>query len=219
MLTRDETIDLYLRDKLSEDDRNTFEILMLENKHIFDSVRERELLISSLKEEKDLFRSSTELGEIDTNNLMGPLNFWAWCKLQYSVAALTSISTLIVGVVALFLSNYSSMPEIETETPIIIEYVGIARSQEERQTLPNSFPITVDFDSTNLDEATVFRITIVNDQTSTEIFNRSDVVAHADGSVRINFNSKITGNFTVELNYTAQNVPAPPLRYLIYFPE
>jgi len=212
---RDEIIDLYLKGKLPEEEKDTFEIEMMEDEQVFNLVRERELFHSAIKSEKDrletLSKSSNSSKNPNTTEEKAErasIDFWEWLGFRYSYTSVAAILALAVAAPifsTLTPATNPSPPAISLAHTPTVQFVERSRSSENSQTLSGPFPMRVHFDTTNLDEATVFDLSIVDETSGVELFSEEAVSADEKGWVVIDFNTPLSEALEANFSYAQED--------------
>lgn len=222
--TQEELVDAYLRDKLSDEEKNLFEVRILGDERLFAAVRERELFINGLKHEQHLLDSSSSNQLSSSNETPSQhIDFWSWLNLRYSFASVALIAVLTLMIPALSAVSYltgPAVPTIELAYTATTQYVERSRSAESIQTLSGTFPMRVHFDTSNLMDATQFSISVVADADGNELFANSEATADAEGWVSLDFNTPISGEVTVLFSFLDANENLQELSpYVLRFVE
>ena len=205
-------IERYLLNRLSDDERNAFEIQLLDDPALLEEVQQREAMINALKENSHTLLSSDKKNSGDDNVIR--LSFSQWVQQPLSLAA-----SVVVAVGAILLSQgntQNTSPELAIadlsgfSSSAILE---TRRGADDRISISGAAPILLSIDVGPAPEG-LFSVSLVNDANDRVVSTANDLSIDSQGWLRVRINRELTGAHSVrvtgdnlEITYPVQFAP------------
>ncbi len=201
-IERNDVIERYLRDQLTEEQRTEFEIQMLDDPELVREIQCTEILISELKGTKGQLPRTTSEHENNTNSNIGHLSFGQWIKQPISIAASIAIGFSLF--IAYSVSPSLNPRSLEVEQLTIRSYQLIERMRSSNlvQALNGDFPMLLQIDASEAIGSDSVTVTIRASDNAV-IFQQRNLSIDNEGWIRILLQNPIVGQ--KELNLSWQN--------------
>ncbi len=191
-----DTIERYLLDKLSEEERNAFETQLLDDAELLNEVQRREAMISALKEAESAEAPASKKNENEGNNVIR-LSFGEWIRQPYS---LTASLAMLLGAGFLFsnliLSNSQKIPNSELlaiNSSVTLQSIRSSGFQFEASGEP---PVLLMID-VGPDAVGSYRIELRENQSEEIVISRDGLQADDFGLLYSIIKRELKGEFTV----------------------
>lgn len=180
-----ETVERYLLNRLSDDDRTEFEVSFLENPELFDEVQRQQALISALKSE--------EISSVIKFPAKNVLTLAQWVQQPFSIAA---SFFLAISLSIILTSNPQSDFSNSVATNLLIETTrGPASSIESSGVAPMLLTVDVGPD----DGSSRFSITFVDRSNDASVLSLSNLKVDDQGWLRIFVNESFSGEHAISI--------------------
>lgn len=205
-----DAIDSYLLNKLSDIERNEFEIEMLNNPDLLREVQLKEAMINELKLAQDLVRSDES--QRNTHNVIR-LNFSQWIQQPFSIAA-----GLVIAIGAAVITQ--SQTETASSNTALSDFSAFRstivlesfRGSDDRIVAEGAAPVLLSIDAGPPREE-LFTVNLVHDDSGEIIYSESGIDPDEQGWLRLLINEDLNGNYTIEV-LGATTTSSYPLQFI-----
>lgn len=189
-----ETIELYLLNQLNEDERNAFEISMLNDPKLFEEVQRQEAFIAALKNQKASLRTKSSTSNRQT--------FLQWIAQPYSIASALALAVSIIALPGALLIGTDSTQEMARISHVASSLtLEPLRGSEDKFAASGQAPVLVSIDigPTALTDTKIYNVSLVNQATSQTTFIDEAVNTDSQGFLKIILNQDLTGEYRVDV--------------------
>jgi anti-sigma factor RsiW len=202
-----DTVDQYLLNQLTEDERSAFEIRLLDDPELLDEVQRREAMINELKAaESEL--AQPVAGSVDSNNVIR-LSFGQWLQQPMSIAA--SIVVAVGAIVILQAQDYDPSRDMTgSDLAVLGSSITLEtlRGADNRITASGTAPVLLSIDTGPTADGG-FTVSLIDDTSGEAVLTQTGVELDAQGWLRVLLNRDFAGDYTVRVSGNGTELSYP----------
>ena len=212
----DERIDNFLLNKMSESERELFEIALLEHPSLLEKLKFRESFIVELGKLDSIESNASPNSSAKKSNSLkhDNLTFINWVQQPYSIATAASIVLIALFVEPSLVSFQEPAPSAinlrSIESSVVLEsFRGIETRTEIRTEVP--MIISIDIGPIN---TTSFQVSIVEDLNGSTVSELPNLQISNSGLLQMMLNTELQGEYTITVSKeNGENIQSFPVLF------
>lgn len=197
-----DTVEQYLLDQLSEDERTKFEIQMLEDPELVNEVQLREVMIDQLRSNLNN-EPQVSLDKISKDKNIIRLSFQEWIQQPFSIAASCLVATFVVALMGLNAFNREHPQDLPLNIASNL-FIENTRGNDNSINTRGVGPILLTIDVGPVAESLGFDVNIYN-ESNIAVYNYQDAVIDDQGLLRVLIDRTLVGTHTINVITSSRN--------------